>query len=156
MRICNNDNHLTYINFCLKLIIQQRYTGLGPQFHLLLEMGNRFARGKPPAVVAIHSTEQWNAHFELSKSSAKLMVVDFSASWCGPCQYMEPIIKDLSTKYGDVEFVNIDVDELSDVASEFGVDAMPTFVFFKKGKEVERLVGANKGELKEKITKHRV
>jgi len=41
------------------------------------------------------------------------MVIDFSASWCGPCQYMEPILKDFSIKYGDVEFVKIDVDELS-------------------------------------------
>lgn len=45
---------------------------------------------------------------------------------------------------------------LQDVASEFGVDAMPTFVFFRKGKEVDRLIGANKGELRERITKHRV
>ncbi|KAL2904314.1 Thioredoxin H2 [Bienertia sinuspersici] len=119
-------------------------------------MGNRSSRGKPPAVLAIHSTDQWSAHFESSKKSAKLMVVEFSASWCGPCQYMEPIFQDFSRKYEDVEFVKIDVDELSDVASEFGVDAMPTFVFFIKGKEVDRLIGANKGELKERITKHRV
>jgi len=45
---------------------------------------------------------------------------------------------------------------MQDVASEFGVEAMPTFVFMKKGKEVDRLVGSNKAELKEKILKHRV
>ncbi|KNA12694.1 hypothetical protein SOVF_123640 [Spinacia oleracea] len=119
-------------------------------------MGIRLSRGIPPAVIEIHSTDQWNSHLESSKHSAKLMVVDFSASWCGPCQYMEPIVKDFSTKYRDIEFVKIDVDELADVASEFGVDAMPTFVFFRKGKEVDRLIGANKGELRERITKHRV
>ncbi|XP_057543043.1 thioredoxin H2-like [Amaranthus tricolor] len=119
-------------------------------------MGNRLGRGKPPAVLAIHSTDQWNAHFESSKRSPKLMVVDFSASWCGPCQYMEPILKDFSIKFGDVEFIKIDVDELADVASEFGVDAMPTFVFFHKGKQVDRLVGANKAELKLKISQHKL
>ncbi|XP_021747961.1 thioredoxin H2-like [Chenopodium quinoa] len=118
-------------------------------------MGIRISRGIPPAVVEIHSTDQWSSHLESSKNSDKLMIVDFSASWCGPCQYMEPIVKDLSTKYRDVEFVKIDVDELSDVASEFEVDAMPTFVFFRKGKEVDRLIGANKGELKQRISKHR-
>uniref|UniRef100_A0A7C9DAE6 Thioredoxin domain-containing protein n=1 Tax=Opuntia streptacantha TaxID=393608 RepID=A0A7C9DAE6_OPUST len=119
-------------------------------------MGNSSSRSKSHAVIVFHSTDQWKSHFESSKNSPKLMVIDFSASWCGPCQYMEPILKDFSIKYGDVEFVKIDVDELSDVASEFGVEAMPTFVFMKKGKEVDRLVGSNKAELKEKILKHRV
>lgn len=84
------------------------------------------------------------------------MVVDFSASWCGPCKLMEPVINAMSSKFADVEFIKIDVDELSDVAKEFGVRAMPTFVLLKQGKEVDRVVGADKDELKNKVEKHRV
>ncbi|MCI19673.1 thioredoxin h2-like [Trifolium medium] len=68
---------------------------------------------------------------------------------------MEPILDAMSNEYTDVEFIKIDVDELSDVAKEFNVDAMPTFVFLKKGKEVDKVVGAKKDELHKKIEKHR-
>ncbi|KAK9675773.1 hypothetical protein RND81_11G030200 [Saponaria officinalis] len=119
-------------------------------------MGNQFSsRIKLPTLVLLHSLQEWRSHFDSSKKSDKLMVVDFHASWCGPCQYMEPVFKAFSLKFGDVEFVKIDVDELSDVASELGVDAMPTFVFFKKGTEIDRLVGPNKSDIKEMIIKHR-
>ncbi|KAH9606847.1 hypothetical protein KSS87_020255 [Heliosperma pusillum] len=118
-------------------------------------MGNHFSsRAKLPTVVVIHSLDEWKAFFESSKKSDKLVVVDFHASWCGPCQYMEPVFRAFSLKYGVADFVKIDVDELSEVASEFKVDAMPTFVLLKKGQEIDRLVGANKNELKEKIVKH--
>ncbi|KAI3407584.1 Thioredoxin domain-containing protein, partial [Psidium guajava] len=83
------------------------------------------------------------------------MVIDFAASWCGPCRMMEPAVRAMATEFTDVEFAKIDVDELSDVAREFGVQAMPTFVLVKKGKEVDRIVGSVKDELKMKIQKHR-
>nr|XP_027102044.1 thioredoxin H2-like [Coffea arabica] len=83
------------------------------------------------------------------------MVVDFAASWCGPCKLMEPLVKDMSGKYTDIDFVKIDVDELPDVAQEHRVQAMPTFLLLKQGKEVDRIVGAKKDELEKKILKHR-
>ncbi|KAL6500693.1 Cytoplasmic thioredoxin isoenzyme 2 [Orobanche hederae] len=83
------------------------------------------------------------------------MVVDFSASCCGPCKLMEPFFNQLSAKYSDVNFVKIDVDDLPDVAREFGVTAMPTFVLLKQGKEVLKVIGAEKDELEKQILKHR-
>ncbi|RVX08714.1 Thioredoxin H2 [Vitis vinifera] len=83
------------------------------------------------------------------------MVIDFAATWCGPCKFMEPAVKSMASKYTDVDFVKIDVDELPDVAQEFTVQAMPTFVLLKKGKEFERVIGAKKDELEKKIQKHR-
>ncbi|KAL2552327.1 Thioredoxin domain-containing protein [Forsythia ovata] len=109
----------------------------------------------PSRVTAFHSSNRWQLHFNSSKQLNKLIVVDFSASWCGPCKFMEPVFNDMSSKYTDVDFAKIDVDELSDVAKEFAVQAMPTFVLLKQGKEVERVVGAKKDELEKKILKHR-
>ncbi|KAF2316229.1 hypothetical protein P3X46_026098 [Hevea brasiliensis] len=107
------------------------------------------------AVTTFHSSERWQLHFNSMKELSQLMVVDFAASWCGPCKLIEPQVKALAAKFTDVQFAKIDVDELPDVAQEFGVQAMPTFVLVKKGKEVDRIVGAKKEELEKKIQKHR-
>ncbi|XP_008796645.1 thioredoxin H2-2 [Phoenix dactylifera] len=102
-------------------------------------------------VVAIHSENAWNDHWKSHKDSSKLMVIDFSASWCGPCRFIEPAFKAMAAKYTDVVFVKIDVDELSEVAQQWQVQAMPTFVLVKGGSEVGRVVGAKKDELEKKI-----
>ncbi|KAJ0469514.1 putative monodehydroascorbate reductase (NADH) [Helianthus annuus] len=106
-------------------------------------------------VIEFHSSNRWQLHYNESKQSPKLMVVDFSASWCGPCKMLEPFIRSLSSKYPEIDFIKIDVDELQDVAQQFGVQAMPTLVLLKQGKEVERVIGAKKDELEKKILKHR-
>ncbi|XP_030961570.1 thioredoxin H5-like [Quercus robur] len=108
----------------------------------------------PSRVTAYHSKDQWKAYFETSKQCDKLVVIDFSATWCGPCQFIEPTFKELSCKYTNVDFVKIDVDELEAVAQEFAVEAMPTFIFIKKGKVVDKVVGARKDDLQTKIEKH--
>ena len=89
------------------------------------------------------------------KDTNKLVVIDFTATWCGPCRNMDPIINDFAAKYTNVEFVKIDVDELVDVAEKYGVQAMPTFVLMKKGEVVDQIVGADKDGLKMKIEKHK-
>ncbi|KAG5059364.1 hypothetical protein AAZX31_01G039200 [Glycine max] len=106
-------------------------------------------------VLTFHSTAKWKAHFDASKETNKLMVIDFTATWCGPCKYMDPIIKEFAAKYTDVEFIKIDVDELMEVAEAFQVQAMPTFILIKKGKVVEKVVGAKKEELQKLIEKRR-
>ncbi|KAE8672417.1 Thioredoxin H2 [Hibiscus syriacus] len=106
-------------------------------------------------VKTFHSTPRWQLHFNSVKESPKLMVIDFSASWCGPCKFMEPALNDMADRFTDVAFVKLDVDELPDVAQEFGVQGMPTFVLLKNGKEVDRVVGAQKNELEKKVDKHR-
>lgn len=65
------------------------------------------------------------------------------------------MIEEYANLYADVEFIKIDVDTLEDVARQFKVEAMPTFVLVKKGKEICRLVGAKKTELQKLIEKHR-
>ncbi|CAJ2678776.1 thioredoxin H2 [Trifolium pratense] len=106
-------------------------------------------------VKIIHSLARWQLDFNEFKESQTLVVIDFSATWCGPCRFMEPILDAMSNEYTDVEFIKIDVDELSDVAKDLNVQAMPTFVLLKKGKEVDRVIGAKKDELQNKIREHR-
>lgn len=67
---------------------------------------------------------------------------------------MEPVINEFDAKYTDVEFIKIDVDELEGVTREFGVQAMPTFILLKKGKQVDKVTGTKKDELQKKIEKH--
>ncbi|GLT40017.1 hypothetical protein SLA2020_141770 [Shorea laevis] len=107
-------------------------------------------------IVECQSKSQWEAEFEASKLSNKLLMIDFTATWCGPCKRMEPVIEDWAARYPDVQFIKIDVDRLEDVARAFGVDVLPAYVFLKKGKEIDRVVGVKKDELERKIEKHRV
>ncbi|CAL5355144.1 unnamed protein product [Camellia sinensis] len=120
-----------------------------------LSMNASPVRASQSQVLAFHSSARWRAHFEASKATAKLMVIDFTASWCVPCRFMEPTINEFAAKYTDVEFIKIDVDELMDVAQEFGVQAMPTFILIKKGRVIDKVTGVKKEELQKKIEKHR-
>lgn len=82
------------------------------------------------------------------------IVVDFTASWCGPCRMISPILTEIAKKLPNILFLKVDVDELRTVSEEWNVEAMPTFVFLRDGKEVDRVVGAKKDELQNTIAKH--
>ncbi|GAV81661.1 Thioredoxin domain-containing protein [Cephalotus follicularis] len=109
---------------------------------------------KTAQIKEFHTKDQWEAYFDSCKEINKLLVIDFSATWCGPCKFIEPTIKEFAATYTEVEFMKIDVDVLADVAREFQVNVMPTFILIKNGKEVERIVGTKSDELQNKIEKH--
>jgi thioredoxin 1 len=80
-----------------------------------------------------------------------LVVVDFFATWCGPCKMIAPLLEKFSVEYPSAKFIKVDVDELSTVAQEYEVSSMPTLLFFKGGKIVQTVVGANPGAIKQAI-----
>jgi thioredoxin 1 len=79
---------------------------------------------------------------EVLKSETPVLV-DFYATWCGPCKMMAPILDEVARDYsGKLKVVKVDVDESQETAAAFGVTAMPTFVVVKNGKEIYRRLGA--------------
>ncbi|MBO8905147.1 thioredoxin, partial [Staphylococcus aureus] len=84
----------------------------------------------------------------------KLVVVDFSATWCGPCKMIKPFFHSLCDKYSNVVFLEVDVDDCQDVAADCEVKCMPTFQFYKKGQKVGEFSGANKEKLEASITEY--
>jgi thioredoxin 1 len=81
------------------------------------------------------------------------VVIDFFATWCGPCKRIAPIFETLADKfYPKVQFFKVDVDESPELAEKFNISAMPTFVFLKDGKIVKRVEGADMVELESGFT----
>ncbi|MBI4037431.1 thioredoxin [Candidatus Curtissbacteria bacterium] len=81
-----------------------------------------------------------------------LKIIDFWAVWCGPCKFMEPIIEELEKELaGKVEIEKINVDENQEMTAKYGVMSIPTYVFLKDGKEVDRIIGATQKENFQKI-----
>lgn len=105
-------------------------------------------------VIGCHTVEAWNDQLHKGNESKKLVVIDFTASWCGPCRFIAPFLAELAKKLPNVIFLKVDVDELKTVAQDWAVEAMPTFMFLKEGNIVDKVVGANKEELQQKIAKH--
>ena len=87
--------------------------------------------------------EVTDANFEELVNAGKPMVLDFWAEWCGPCRMVSPIIDELATEYeGKVTIGKMDVDNNNDVVAQFGIRNIPTVLFFKDGKLVDKQVGA--------------
>lgn len=80
-------------------------------------------------------------NFEEQVIKSDLVLVDFNASWCGPCRMLKPMLEELASLRSDVKIVSINIDEEEELALKYGVSSIPCLVLFKDGKEVSRSVG---------------
>ena len=94
-----------------------------------------------------------NENYESYKNGELPLVIDFWATWCGPCRMVAPIIEELANEYeGKVTIGKCDVEDADDIAAEFGIRNIPTIVFMKDGKIQGKIVGAaSKSKIEEKV-----
>lgn len=75
-------------------------------------------------------------------NSDKKVLIDFYATWCGPCKTLEPIIDEIANGYDNIKVVRIDVDKCKELVYKYRIQAMPTLIVIENGKEINRSVGA--------------
>ncbi|KAM0920769.1 hypothetical protein ACQ4PT_007329 [Festuca glaucescens] len=102
-------------------------------------------------VHVITTKEDWDQKVEEANKDGKIVVANFSASWCGPCRVIAPVYAEMSKTYPQLMFLTIDVDDLMDFSSTWDIRATPTFFFLKNGQQIDKLVGANRPELEKKV-----
>ncbi len=86
-------------------------------------------------------------------NAEKYVIVDFFATWCGPCVRIAPVFKQLAEANPDVTFIKVDVDTNGETSQFAQIKAMPTFIAYANGKEVERITGASDTKLAELVQK---
>ena len=82
-----------------------------------------------------------DANFAETLNTDKLVVVDFWATWCGPCQMIAPILDEIAEECPDITVGKIDVDKEQDLAMSFGITSIPTLIVIKNGKAVDKAIG---------------
>lgn len=99
-----------------------------------------FKRRPKPVAPIIHAEDE---DFHQIVGAPGITIVDFWASWCGPCRMMEPILKEVAIEQADagVRVVKVNVDDAQETAKEFGIRSIPTLVFFKDGEPLFEMVG---------------
>ncbi|KAJ4964947.1 hypothetical protein NE237_016796 [Protea cynaroides] len=126
-------------------------------------------------VISCHTVEAWTEELQKGNKSKKLkfqrqgdegnsndkpahvgrvVVVEFTASWSGHGRVIAPVLAELAQKLPGVTFLKVDIAELKSVATDWGVQGTPSLMFLKEGKIVDKIVGPNKDELKQKIQFH--
>jgi thioredoxin 1 len=86
-------------------------------------------------------TQVKETEFDTLLKSENLLVVDFSASWCGPCRVVAPLVEQLAQEHQDIKVVKIDVDQDKPLAKRYEVRSIPAVLIFKNGELVENIVG---------------
>uniref|UniRef100_A0ACD5Y244 Uncharacterized protein n=1 Tax=Avena sativa TaxID=4498 RepID=A0ACD5Y244_AVESA len=105
-------------------------------------------------VITIRSSNEFEAKLKAASSLSRLVILYFTATWCGPCRFMGPVYKSLAEKHQNVVFLKVDIDELGNVAHRWNVTSVPTFSFVINSKEIDKVVGADKAGLERKLAQY--
>lgn len=85
----------------------------------------------------------------------KMVVVDFFATWCMPCQMLIPVLEEIASEREELDIIEIDVDKARNLSMQYEIEAVPTMVIFKNGTQIDRIGGYyNKKELEEELKKY--
>ncbi|MCI5500093.1 MAG: thioredoxin [Vescimonas coprocola] len=99
--------------------------------------------------MSIHTITQENFEEQVTQSSAPVLL-DFWASWCGPCTMLSPVVEELAQEHPEISFGKVNVDEVPELAQRYRISAIPTLLLFRDGEPVDMSVGVkSKAELED-------
>ena len=125
--------------------------------HLVLRLRGGVLK---PKIYSIRRTDKMEALDKFKKilespdAKDKLIVVDFTATWCGPCQTIKPIFEALPKQYPNHLFLKVDVDDCDDISEHCNISKMPTFQFYKNNELIDEFSGVDKKKLLKTVKKH--
>jgi thioredoxin 1 len=156
-------NHVAIVPFNPSLSLSamlRTLTRLAPVLARPAAASSSLARSVVPSLtlrrsMAVHAVKD-DAELRslLEKSGEKLVIVDWTAAWCGPCKQIAPVYESLSNENKNVVFIKADIDTLQDASVEAGVQSVPTFHFIKNNELVAEFSGADQNKLKTLIKQH--
>lgn len=105
-------------------------------------------------VIGIHAASELETKLNDASRTSRLAILYFTATWCGPCRFVSPLYTSLAEKYPKAVFLKIDIDAARDVGASWNISSVPAFLFVRNGKEIDKVVGADKAALERKIAQY--
>ncbi|KAJ3323378.1 hypothetical protein HDV06_001898 [Boothiomyces sp. JEL0866] len=94
----------------------------------------------------VHSVASHEEYYNILKEN-KVVIVDFTAVWCGPCKMISPVFEQIANSTEGAKFIKVDVDQVQSVAAQEGITSMPTFISYINGQRVDQFSGADRNRL---------
>ncbi|KAM0020037.1 putative protein kinase RLK-Pelle-CrRLK1L-1 family [Helianthus debilis subsp. tardiflorus] len=139
----NGEEHPT-----MKQVVDQLQHALSHQLSSCISHQFQFSGGN---VTLISNMDAWDQKLSEAKSQGKIVIANFSASWCGVCRSVSPYYIVLSEKHPSLMFLTVNVDKLTKLSIQWNLKVTPTYIFLRDGQQIDKLEGANNRELQKKI-----